>query len=341
MSEMLRLTLLACALLLPVSDSLLDRADAALATRSASGLLEAERLYETVVEQDPALAEGHAGLAATRCLIALYSVEEPRRALGGARESARRAVELDPALAGPQAALGLVAYLVDRDWEGAEERFRLALSIDPADASAGHWYAMMLAALGRSEDSIIIMETALRASPDSRLLVTKMGTVLTAAGRFDEAARQLSEATQRFPRFSLAWRELGFLELARGNPEEAVPFFVRAAELAGDSSKSVGGLGHALARVGRRDEAGQILQDLVRRSQSEYVPAMVMAMIEAGLDDSEAALDWLEIAERQADPGLVYAGIKPGLEGLHGTPRFEALLTRLGLPPSDSRPSPW
>lgn len=325
-------------LLGPADEDLLRRADSEFDSRSFAGLLEAERLYEEVIGLDADDPRGHAGLAATRCLIALYSIASPREALTGAKEAALRAVELAPELSAPQAALGLVAYLMDRDWNEAELRFVRSLDLDPGNASGGHWYAMFLTSQGRYSESLAVLDRALQAAPDSLLLQTKRGTILTAAGLFDEAASQLEKVTRESSSYALAWRERGFNELARGRPEAALPFFAQAVALAGGASSSSGGLAHTLARVGKSQEAKGILDDLLDRSQSEFVPGMYLALIYAGFDDREAALDWLESAERQGDPGLVYARVKPGLESLHDEARFIALMGRLGLPDPERFP---
>jgi hypothetical protein len=50
------------------------------------------------------------------------------------------------------------------------------------------------------------------------------------------------------------------------------------------------------------------------------------------LGDSDRALTLLERAADQRDPALLWLGVDPRVDPLRGTPRFDALLARLGRP---------
>lgn len=48
--------------------------------------------------------------------------------------------------------------------------------------------------------------------------------------------------------------------------------------------------------------------------------------------EHDRALDWLERAYAHRDPGMKYIRYIPLLKPLHGSPRFAALVRKLGLP---------
>jgi serine/threonine-protein kinase len=297
---------------------------------------------EAAVRADPAHARAWTALAEAWALLALYSIDDPLVGLPRAREAVGRALELDDSLADAHAVLGLVRYLYEWDFAAAEASFRRALELDAAHAEAAHWYAMMLAATARADESLARLDQALAVEPDSPLLVTKRGTLLTAAGRLDEAAAQLELARERFPEYAFARRESGFLALRRhatsgerADLEAALGHFRRADELAGGDSKARAGVAFALGVLGRREEAEQVVATLVETDDgSSFVSPMIPALahLGLGLGGREHALDELERAESLRDPGLVYLGIKPGFESLYDEPRFIALARRIGLP---------
>lgn len=302
-------------------------------TRSAAGLLESLEDFRKAVSLDPDFALAWAGLANSACLLGLYSVVLPLEVMPQGKEAAGRALELDPGLAEAHASMGLVAYLYDWNFAGAEKSFRRALELDPSYATAHHWYAMMLAANGRGEEAVAHMEEASRQDPDSRLLKVKTGTVLAYAGHLGRARTQLERAVQQFPDDSMARRELGFVELKAGRPKEALEAFQRAAERS-RGSRAWGGLGHTYALLGLTSEARRVLDRLLAARREGYLPPLYVAMVYAGLGEEERAMEWLLEAEEAHDPGLVYLRVKAGFEPLRDDPGFKDLVARIGLGPS-------
>ena len=90
-------------------------------------------------------------------------------------------------------------------------------------------------------------------------------------------------------------------------------------------------LGHTLAVAGRTDDARQVLGRLEARSNSEYVQASRQALIHAGLEDVDAAVQTLDQACEERSRFVVFMRVWPVFDGLHGDPRFDALLQRVGL----------
>ncbi len=257
----------------------------------------------------------------------------------GARESAMEALRLDPALAKAHASLGLVRYLYEWSFAEAEESFEKAIALDPGYPSAHHWFAMMLMATGRYDESLAQIDRAIALEPESALYDVKRGTILMAAGRLDEAEAHLRSVLERRPESPLARRELGLLELVRGRPE------ARAAYL--DSSEPAYAL--VLGRLGRKSEARAMLEALRDVESSAYVSPVDFALVHVGSRrETEAALDELERAFEGKDAALVYLRTQPGLASAslrsalpgpleaHGTLRWNDEKARDSVPRSRS-----
>lgn len=58
-------------------------------------------------------------------------------------------------------------------------------------------------------------------------------------------------------------------------------------------------LGHAYAIGGNMDQTMKIIEELKQRSTSEYVPAFTLAMVYAGLGNSEEVFKYLEKAFKE------------------------------------------
>ena len=62
-------------------------------------------------------------------------------------------MELDPRQAEARATLGLVYMNYDWNWSKAEEEFTRAIDLEPSNANAHLWYALLLDYSGRTEDA--------------------------------------------------------------------------------------------------------------------------------------------------------------------------------------------
>jgi len=69
-----------------------------------------------------------------------------------------------------------------------------------------------------------------------------------------------------------------------------------------------------------------------RLAQRCYVPAYHLAIVCAGLGETDQAFAWLEKAHGERDGFLTYLKVDPRLDRLRPEPRFADLLRRVGLP---------
>ena len=85
-------------------------------------------------------------------------------------------------------------------------------------------------------------------------------------------------------------------------------------------------------RAGRHEEARKVHDELVALAQRHYVPAYHLAIVCAGLGETDPAFAWLEKAHGERDGFLTYLKVDPRLDRLRPEPRFADLLRRVGLP---------
>ena len=93
-------------------------------------------------------------------------------------------------------------------------------------------------------------------------------------------------------------------------------------------------LGHAYARLGRRDDAARELEMLTEFSKQHDVPAHKFALIHAGLGDKEQAFEWLEKAYENREFAMAILSVGQGFGSLRDDPRFDDVLRRIGVKPS-------
>jgi hypothetical protein len=86
-----------------------------------------------------------------------------------------------------------------------------------------------------------------------------------------------------------------------------------------------------LARLGRRDEARAIQNQLLDTARTRHVPPVSLAVLHAALGETALALDALELAYDARDPQLVLMKDDPRWSSLRGEARFAVLMKKLKL----------
>ena len=272
------------------------------------------------------------GLASSYILLNYYGSLAPAEAYLPAREAALTALALDESLADAHASLALVMRDYDRDWAGAEIEFQRALQLDPRSATSLQWYAELLAAVGRFEESEARIREAQRTS--LALIVRAVhGWILTCAGDFDAARRQLDTTIEMDEEFTQSHWFLGQLRFAQGDYAGAAVALERATQLSERANRMVADLASAYAMAGDGARARELLAELENKSGiGANVSRYELAIVYAGLGEDGRALAELEAALEERTWQVVNMGIDPMLNPLRGHPRFQELLLRVGLP---------
>jgi len=99
--------------------------------------------------------------------------------------------------------------------------------------------------------------------------------------------------------------------------------------LSKQNSFALSALGHVYASMGKKGAAQDILQLLNQQSIENYASPYNIAIVYAGLGDSNNALTQLARAVEVRDVWMVWLPVSPRFEFLHGEPRFDELLAHV------------
>jgi TolB-like protein/Tfp pilus assembly protein PilF len=295
--------------------------------RSSSELQKALGYYQQATEEDPNYALAWSGIADVYVLLPLFGGANPEDAYPKAKEAANKAASLDPNLAEPHAALGLLANIFDFDFPLSMHEFEKAIALNPNYATAHHWFGnSTLEAIGDFDRSISEMKRALELDPLSIPINGDMGVAYYYAGRYPEAIAQLRKALDLDPNSYYVHYNLGeALELS-GDLPGATAEYEKAISL-DDDPYVLALLGHAKALAGDRDAALKILEQLPKATR--YLPDYSVGLVYLGLGDKNQAMDWFEKSFAKRQPDMNTIRFDPLLKPLHGDPRFEALAEKI------------
>ena len=289
--------------------------------------------FEEAVRIDPTHAPALAGLARAYYFRAFFGDIAPAIAFAAMRQAATAALQLDPSLPEAHAQMALVQMLQEWDWQAAEQSFRRALELAPNDAQIRHDYAHFLLGQGRHEESREASALALSLDPANPMLTSCLGWHSLFSRDHDRAILYATEANSMMPG-DWANTVLGWARLGKGQADSALVALREASRLS-DRPFTLAALAHGLAVTGHDAEAREVLGDLLRRTELEYVSAYDIATVYAGLGEADEVFRWLRRAAEERSTFIVHLGWDVRFEPLHGDPRYRALLEgemRLRMP---------
>ena len=95
-------------------------------------------------------------------------------------------------------------------------------------------------------------------------------------------------------------------------------------------------LGAVYGIMGKRDEAHNVLSQLLEMRKTQYVTAYGIACVYGGLGENDKAFDWLEKAVEEKNGEIVFLKreVEANIfdESFRQDPRFGDLMRRVGLP---------
>ncbi len=211
--------------------------------RTDEALRTAIDYFERAIELDSNYALAYAGLADAWAVLPGYSTSPEDSATVMAEKAATRAVELNSSIAEAHASLGLTLMNLGNLQE-ARESLERAIDLNPGYSWAHTWYSNVLGQLGMKEESLKELEIAYELDPLSIVNLMNLAsdrseqgrveraielleraleieenvkiyamyaTVLSRAGRPDEAIDQYEKAIALFPEMTSAWNSLAYM----------------------------------------------------------------------------------------------------------------------------------
>lgn len=300
--------------------------------RTEEGLRKAVEFFERAIVEDSHYALAHSGLADGYGLLTHYGVFGPADVWTKAASSAASAVMLDPDSSEAHTSLAHVKSTQDWDWHGAESEFQLAISLDPAYATARHWYAMScLVPMGRLDEALDEMCMAQSLDPVSSIVARDLALVHLFRRDFDAALEQCDHAIELNPHFSPAYWALGLVQEQRKDFDEAAAAFQRAIHLSPQTPRMQAGLARTRALAGKRKEATEILRKLEMMSSQRYVSPFEFASMRFALDQTDLGFRWFEKACQDRSFELLWMRVDPRLDPVRIDKRFEAAALQMGL----------
>jgi serine/threonine protein kinase/Tfp pilus assembly protein PilF len=302
--------------------------------RTEEELNKAIEYFKQSIEKDPNYALAYVGLADAYLVLPEYGRMAPSVAAPRTKEALTKALDIDPDLAEAHASLGLMKQSFEWDWVGAEKEYRRASELNSNYPTTHHWYGLFLCQMKRNDEAIREGRLAQTLDPLSPIISTSLGVTLMSAGEYGSGLELLKRTFELAPTFPEPHLWLSKAYGSRGFYPEAMSEAQQAASYSGRAPRYVAGVGDALAVAGKRAEAHNIIDELVRSSKSGNVSPFYIAEVYSTLGERDQAFEWLEKAYQLRDDELGWILIDPSLDNIRSDSRYAELLRRMGLPQS-------
>jgi serine/threonine-protein kinase len=311
--------------------------------------------YRKAINKDKEYALPHVALAEAYYWLS-NNYEPPDKVIPTAKAAAARAVELDDSLGEAHAMLGLFATIYDWDWTRAEREFGRAKELSPGSATVYMNSALYQLAVGQPEDALVSVRLAQERDPNSSYISNYAGFLHYLTGRTDKAVELIRSQIKVDPDNFLPHAYLGLCLEELGRFDEAIKEFDTTIRL-DSTTEAVAQRGHVLAVARRPIDARTVLNALIAERERyrsptgsagpvavlgglaeavpapRYVSAYNVAVLYAGLGETDRTFEWMEAACAEHSEWLAMLQTDPRIRPLRADPRYRDLLRRLRLAP--------
>ncbi|MDQ1388781.1 MAG: hypothetical protein QOF56_2235 [Acidobacteriaceae bacterium] len=297
-------------------------------TREA--VLKSMEYFQLSIQNDPNYAPAYAGLADAHIVFAnLFG--RPTEEFPKAKEAVAKALNLDDSLVEAHVALAAIHLFFDWDLPAVRKELVRAKELNPNFTRIYNLEAYCFEISGDLPSSIAVMKEGLQLDPLSLISGVDLGYAYSFARRPSDAILQFRKTLEIESNFSMAHSGLGFAYEQQQDFAKAREEYRAALAENPDDSFLLAMLARADARTGDTSAARRTLRELEARSQRQFVDQTLMAMINVGLSDKDAAVGNLRRAINERSPKLIWLNADHIYDDLHSDPRFTDILHRIGF----------
>jgi len=298
--------------------------------RSQGALQKALQNFQQATEKDPGYALPYVGLADLYTVQAIYSYEPEETLRPRAKASVERALAINDGLADAHRALGFFHLFFGWDIATAVRAFERSVELDSTSALSHIWLGFPTWP-GREEKAIAAARRAQELDPLNPYVNSLTCSILDFWGHGEDALREGQKALDIDPDYLVGLYLIGGVYTRLGRHDQALRLCARAVEISGRAPFFLSCLAWSQAAAGRSAEARSALEELERRSATEYVAPLHRAVVHAALGDSDRAFQLLEEAVGRGGCWIGNPRM-PMFDAFRADPRFAEHLRRIGHP---------
>ncbi|HQU82456.1 MAG TPA: protein kinase [Pyrinomonadaceae bacterium] len=296
------------------------------------GLLKAVEAFREAIALDPNYALPHVGITDFYIWGSIFGSIPSNVGFPQAKESARRALEIDNESSEAYAQLAFATLLYDWNWTEAEKLVQRSLEINPNNGFAHECYSNFFCSQGRFDEAVVEIKRAEELDPLAPKAMLMTCWTLYQTRSFSKSAAKARKALEMFGDFPQANLHLGNSLTQAGKTAESVKVLRKAVELWQDSAMPRFMLIYALIADGNLEEAVKVLNDIKDLTAKGYVKSYFVAMAHVALGEFDEAVKWFEKSLEERNEWLIWFGVDPKLDRFRKDPRYLQILKQTNNP---------
>ena len=294
--------------------------------------------YKQAIALDSTFAQAHANLASAYFELTMWDVPKPYpEYIPLAMTSALRALEINKELGEPYFVIGSIKYMHEMDFVGAEEAFKKGIKLNPNYVWGRINYANFLTMMRRFEESIAISRQTVKLNPLDPATYIELAAALAYSGQDKEALELFDKSLELKPNglnaigcLTELYSDKGVfnqflsdqIDTLLGSPRDNIRKI---------STTDIIYAGQIFARVGKRAEALNILNELNRRAEEgEQLSNIDMGSFYYHLGENEKAIDLFEKGFNNKESWIV-VNLTCVSDSIRSNKRFKELLRKMGF----------
>ena len=283
---------------------------------------------QRAIELDPSFTAARADLAHLCVMQAVYGFMPASTAASVARSAAAQIPESAASTDMLLPAMGWIRFHVDRNLGAALDAFARSAYL-PHDPRVTRARTMFLLSRHRFEEALDELRAAIHVDPYSPWLQAELAWALHLAGEAEASVDQIRKAISQFTEHDGAHLYGAMILAYNGEAARAVELARALAARSAHFDLATSAHAYALACARRKEEARTLLERLQWLSRERFVMNTFDAATYVAMDEDEAALKELRIANENRCPWYFLMLGDPRMQPLRGRPEFERMRSAL------------
>jgi TolB-like protein/DNA-binding winged helix-turn-helix (wHTH) protein/Flp pilus assembly protein TadD len=285
--------------------------------------------FEKAIQLQPDYAAAWSWLSATYALEAIDGSRPASEVTAQAESAARKALELDDSL--PDAHNSMCAWYHFFAWDvpRADAECSRAIELSPSYGELHYLHHWVLMAMDRQDEAAQEEKRAVERDPFAR--AWGLGLFYLGERQFDSAISELQVQSRFRPDDWGVHENLSMAYWLKGMYKESEQEFEKLLQLQGRPD-SVTALRKAWERGGQKAVAQWGVEDIKAKSRKQYVSLYTIAQAVSYTGDKDETVKYLNQAFGQHDPNLINIQSEAIFDFVHSDPRYQALISKIGLP---------
>jgi Flp pilus assembly protein TadD len=226
--------------------------------------------------------------------------------------------------------MSMVHFTYEWDLANSEREIKEAIRLNSNLSKAHQYYSAILVVSHRFDEAIAEARRAMELDPLSATAGTTLGVRLWYAGRIEAAAQEFGKTLEINPSFAVAHWGLAQCLRTRGRLDDELDELTKAVTFSDNSAYMRAHLAYGYAISGDRHRAEAIAKELQEESRARYVAPYHLALIAAGLGDTDGVARWLARAKADRSGWMMFLPVEPEFEKVRQAPEIQRLLASVG-----------